>query len=88
MEMTAYFRNVVRNKRPEIQERWIVSVLGQPIEEREQSDGRFAFWGLVPEAGNKALRVITLNDRSTVHNAFFDRGYRKARSRSPHPEEP
>ena len=40
-----------------------------------QADGRFALWGLVPEAQNRALRVVTLGDRETVHNAFFDRGF-------------
>jgi hypothetical protein len=36
----------------------------------------------VPEALNRALRVITLEDRETVHNAFFDRGYLRAVIRS------
>jgi hypothetical protein len=42
----------------------------------------------VPEAQNRALRVITLEDRETVHNAFFDRGYLKAifRSQPPPPQ--
>lgn len=31
-------------------------------------------WGYVAEAG-KYLRVITLADRETVDNAFFDRTY-------------
>ena len=39
-------------------------------------------WGLVPEAQNRALRVITLEDRETIHNAFFDRGFLRARTRS------
>jgi hypothetical protein len=37
--------------------------------------------GLVPEAENRALRVVTLEDRETVHNAFFDRGFLRARNR-------
>jgi hypothetical protein len=52
------------------------------MEERRQADGRFALWGLVPEAQNRALRVITLEDRKTVHNAFFDQGFLKTRTRS------
>ena len=82
MKTTAYFREVVRQKHPGIEEGWILRVLAEPMEERRQVDGRFALWGLVPEAQNRALRVITLEDRKTVHNAFFDRGFLKTRTRS------
>jgi hypothetical protein len=81
VKTTAYFRDVVRQKHPGIEEAWILRVV-EPLEERRQADGRYALWGLVPEAQNRALRVITLEDRETVHNAFFDRGFLKARTRS------
>lgn len=81
MKATAYFREVVRQKRPGIEEAWIQRVIAEPLEERRQADGRYALWGLVPEAENRALRVITLEDRETVHNAFFDRGFLRARNR-------
>jgi hypothetical protein len=32
-------------------------------------------WGLIPEVG-KYLRVVTEPDGETVHNAFFDRGFK------------
>ena len=72
MKMTSYFRDVVRRKHPGIEAAWILLVMAEPLEERQQADGRYALWGLVPAA----------------HNAFFDRGYLKAviRSRSPHPQ--
>ena len=38
------------------------------------------FWGkIVPggEARPRILRVVTLEDGETVHNAFFDRGFRE-----------
>ena len=73
---------MVRNKHPGIEEAWILRVIAEPLKERRQADGRYALWGLVPEAQNRALRVITLEDRETVHNAFFDRGFLKARTRS------
>ena len=82
MKTTAYFRDVVRQKQPGIEEAWILRVIAKPVEERRQADGRYALWGLVPEAQNRALRVITLENRETVHNAFFDRGFLKARTRS------
>ena len=83
MEATSYFREVVRAKRPNIEEAWILRVMANPLEERQQSDGRFALWGTVPEAKNRVLRVITLEDRTTVHNAFFDRGFRRRMPASP-----
>ena len=82
MKTTAYFRDVVVQKHPGIEEEWIQRVMAEPLEQRRQADGRYASWGLVPEVQNRALRVITLEDRETVHNAFFDRGFRKARNRS------
>jgi len=83
VKVTAYFQEVVRDKHPGIETSWILRVLEDPLQELRQSDGRYAFWGVVPEAGNRVLRVITLQDRETVHNAFFDRGFRRRQSRSP-----
>ena len=85
MKTTAYFRDVVRQKHPGIEEAWILQVMAEPVEERSPDDGRYARWGLVPEAQNRALRVITLENRKTVPNAFFDRGFLKARTRSQPP---
>jgi len=33
-------------------------------------------WGFIQEEG-KYLRVIVLEDEETVHNAFFDRGFKE-----------
>ena len=60
MKATDYFRDVVRRKHPGIEEAWILRVLDEPLEERQQADGRYVLWGLVPEAQNRALRVVTL----------------------------
>jgi len=73
---------VVHQKHPGIEKAWILRVMAEPLEERRQADGRYALWGFVPEAQNRALRVITLEDRETVHNAFFDRGFLRASTRS------
>ena len=88
MKTTAYFRDVVRQKHPGIEEAWILRVMAEPLESRRQADGRFALWGLVPEAQNPALRVVTLDDRETVHNAFFDRGFLRTLSRTQPPSPP
>lgn len=45
-----------------------------------QSDGRIRSWIEVEEAGGaktRFLRVVTLEDGETVHNAFFDRNFSK-----------
>lgn len=47
-----------------------------PIDERIQADGRIRRWGYVPEV-EMFLRVVLLEDGETVHNAFFDRRFRK-----------
>lgn len=43
-----------------------------------QMDGRIRFWKFIPELG-KYLRVVTLEDGETVHNAFPDRDFRGTR---------
>ena len=34
------------------------------------------FWGRIEELEGRVLRVVTLEDRITVHNAFPDRGFK------------
>jgi hypothetical protein len=34
-------------------------------------------WGEVDELEGKILRVITLEDKQTIHNAFPDRGFKQ-----------
>ncbi|PZV26473.1 MAG: hypothetical protein DCF12_09610 [Snowella sp.] len=41
-----------------------------------QEDNRFRFWAQIKEFGNRYLRVITLEDKLTIHNAFPDRSFR------------
>jgi len=50
-------------------------VIDEPIREEIQSDGRFRRWAHIDSEG-KYLRVILLEDGETVHNAFFDRGFK------------
>ena len=53
---------------------WIEEVLLGPARREEQADGRVRHWGYIAELG-RYLRVITLSDGETVHNAFPDRGF-------------
>ncbi len=77
MKTTLYF--LTTRSRPDrvvIQNAWILSVILNPLKREIQSDGRFKLWGVIPEAGNRVLRVILLEDGETVHNAFFDRSFK------------
>ena len=78
MKFTQYFAQV--RKRPDrqvIREEWIERVIMQPDSESVQADGRVRRWARIPEADGKYLRVVLLEDRETVHNAFFDRRFRE-----------
>jgi len=74
VQTTAYFREQVLRKRPYLREEWIEAALSDPVQFELQEDGRYRFWVYVEELG-KYLRVVTLEDGITVHNAFPDRGY-------------
>ncbi|GAA3746830.1 hypothetical protein [Terriglobus aquaticus] len=70
--MTAYFREQVLRKRPYLQIGWCLQVIHNPYRREVQEDGRIRFFGYVPELAGKALRVVTLEDERTLHNAFPD----------------
>lgn len=75
MKTTAYFREQVLRKRPYIEPEWCTYIIEHPIGREVQEDGRIRFWGFIPEYGEKAIRVVTLEDGETIHNAFPDSGY-------------
>ena len=78
VKTTQYFRHT--QKRPDLSmilEEWIEHVMKNPLREEVQSDGRIRKWGRISEIGNRALRVILLEDGETVHNAFFDRDFKE-----------
>ena len=77
MKTTRYFDAIrLRPDRAAIREAWIDSVIAHPERERIQADGRIRRWARVGEAGGRWLRVVLLADGETVHNAFFDRGFK------------
>ena len=78
MKVTHYFQTV--RKRPDravILDEWIVRVVEAPERQEVQDDGRIRRWARISEAGGRSLRVVLLPDGETVHNAFFDRGFRR-----------
>jgi predicted ATPase len=74
MQFTSYFQNDVMVKRPYIQVRWLEQVISAPLRREVQSDGRIRYWAWIDEL-NRYLRVVTLEDGLTVHNAFTDRRF-------------
>ena len=77
MKTTAYFAAIrKRADRVAIHDMWIQHVIDTPLREVVQADGRIRRWAAVPEAGGSFLRVVLLPDGETVHNAFFDRGFK------------
>ena len=76
-EFTAYFENEVLRKRPYLRKEWCIRIVENPIRVEVQGDNRVRFWGKVKEFHNFVLRVVTLADRTTIHNAFPDRGFKR-----------
>jgi hypothetical protein len=75
-KFTSYFENEVLRKRNYLKKEWCISVVENPLHVEVQSDDRIRFWGRVDELGGRVIRVITLADRMTIHNAFPDRGFK------------
>ena len=76
MKTTAYFEDQVLRKRPYIERRWCEDALADPVRQEHQDDGRIRHWTYVAEV-SRFLRVVTLADGETVHNAFFDRRFKE-----------
>jgi len=79
VKTTLYFEEQVLRKRPYIRREWCKQVVDDPIYREAQPDGRVRYWGYIEELGDRALRVVTLEDGQTIHNAFPDRNFRKER---------
>ena len=82
MRATRYFLEQVLRKRPYIVPEWCEAVVQTPLHREAQPDGRIRFWGAIldPRDGKtRYLRVVTLDDGDTIHNAFFDRDFDGAR---------
>ncbi|BBO17004.1 conserved hypothetical protein [Candidatus Brocadia pituitae] len=75
-KFTEYFENEAMRKRPYLKKKWCIQVIENPIKVEPQENNRFRFWGLISELEGKILRVITLEDKRTIHNAFPDRRFK------------
>jgi len=78
MKTTQYFQHTrQRPDRAIILDSWIEQTIKHPLREEIQTDGRIRRWARIAEMENKALRVVLLEDGETIHNAFFDRGFKE-----------
>ncbi len=76
MKFTQYFLYMrERPDRANIEIRWIEETVQNPECSEIQSDGRIRKWRKI-EGQARFLRVVLLPDGETVHNAFFDRGFK------------
>ncbi len=77
MKTTRYF-DFIRDRpdRIGITDDWIQEAVEFCDAEEIQEDGRIRRWLYIREQG-KYLRVVLLEDGETVHNAFFDRRFKR-----------
>jgi len=76
-EFTEYFEKEVLRKRPYLKKEWCSEIIKKPLRWEKQENNRYRFWGIVEEFEGKIIRVVTLEDQKTIHNAFPDRRFRK-----------
>jgi hypothetical protein len=74
-EFTSYFETQVMRKRPYLTKEMCLRVVRSPIRVESQDGDRYRFWGSVNELQGRFLRVVTLSDKLTIHNAFLDRRF-------------
>jgi len=75
-QFTEYFEKEVLRKRPYLKKGWCIQVVKTPTKSEPQEGNRFRFWGPIQELDGRMLRVVTLADKVTIHNAFPDRGFK------------
>ncbi|OGL44431.1 MAG: hypothetical protein A2161_11225 [Candidatus Schekmanbacteria bacterium RBG_13_48_7] len=75
-KFTEYFENEVLRKRPYIKKEWCMRVLDNPVKSELQENNRYRFWAPIDELGGRYLRVVTLEDKISIHNAFPDRSFK------------
>ncbi len=76
LKLSKYFTGMVLIKRPYIKLEWLKGIKQNYLEKEIQGDGRTRYWIYIKEF-KKYLRIVLLEDGETIHNAFFDRNFRK-----------
>ena len=75
-KFTPYFENEVLRKRPYLKKEWCIRVITKPLKMEKQENNRYRFWAAIEELEGRFLRVVTLDDKVTIHNAFPDRSFK------------
>ena len=77
VKTTRYFEEQVLPKRAYLRREWCEKALADPLRrEIQPDDQRIRYWIFIEEE-DRYLRVVTLADGETVHNAFFDRRFKE-----------
>ena len=80
MKTTRYFDEQVLRKRPYLDAASCRAVVSRPLRRSVQADGRVRYWGEAIDGRDRKariLRVVTLEDGETIHNAFYDRDFQR-----------
>jgi hypothetical protein len=75
-QFTEYFENQILRKRPYLTKAMCIRVIENSVRVEPQEQDRFRFWGRIDELDGRFLRVVTLSDKLTIHNAFLDRRFK------------
>jgi len=75
-KFTSYFENEVLKKRSYLKKEFCIRTVKHPLKVEKQENNRYRFWAQINELDNRFLRVVTLDDKITIHNAFLDRRFK------------
>ncbi|MEA3305917.1 MAG: hypothetical protein U9R52_03795 [Candidatus Omnitrophota bacterium] len=75
-KFTQYFEKEILKKRPYLTKELCIETIENPLKIDRQENNRFRFWGKCDKLEGKILRVVTLEDKVTIHNAFLDRRFK------------
>ncbi len=76
LRTTRYFDERVLEKRPYVRMETCARAIEQPARREVRADGRVTSWIFLPDMGTH-LRIVTLEDGETVHNAFLDHDFKE-----------
>jgi len=75
-KFTDYFENEVLHKRPYIKKVWCIRAVENSMKSEPKEHNRYRFWAAIEKLEGRILRVVILEDKTTIHNAFPDRGFK------------
>jgi len=75
VKTTRYFEEQVLVRRPYLRREWCERAVADAEFTVREHSGRVRYYRRIEELGGRWLRVITLEDGETIHNAFPDRRF-------------